>query len=190
MDASHFQQLIDTWYDPLYRFALSLARNSDDALDLTQQTFARRAEKGHTLREQDRAKSWLFTVLYREYLDSRRQEQREVPGETEALLDGQSPTRPALAHLGVIGCQTWKTSRGNISLVCFVGEDRKVAHLYVFEQLPVGFDGENLPGMDRPRLQRTGDWSLALWQSGGRGYVLGLPIESGPPPDIERYFRV
>ena len=51
MEASTFQQLIDAWYGPLYRFALSLARNGDDALDLTQQTFARWAEKGHTLRD-------------------------------------------------------------------------------------------------------------------------------------------
>jgi RNA polymerase sigma-70 factor (ECF subfamily) len=57
MDGSIFRQLIDQWYDPLYRFALSLARNSDDAQDLTQQTFARWAEKGHTLRNRNRAKS-------------------------------------------------------------------------------------------------------------------------------------
>ncbi|MEX2044267.1 MAG: RNA polymerase sigma factor [Opitutus sp.] len=87
MDASTFQQLIDAWYEPLYRFALSLARNGDDALDLTQQTFARWAEKGHTLRDKDRAKSWLFMVLYREFLSSRRHKQREVVGEAEAVLD-------------------------------------------------------------------------------------------------------
>ncbi len=67
-----FQRLIDTWYDPLYRFALSRSRNGDDALDLTQSTFARWAEKGHGLRDGDKAKSWLFTVLHREFLDSRR----------------------------------------------------------------------------------------------------------------------
>ena len=94
MDPSTFQQLIDAWYDPLYRFALSLARNGDDALDLTQQTFARWAEKGHTLRDKDRAKSWLFMVLYREFLDSRRLRQREVLGEVEVALDRQPVTRP------------------------------------------------------------------------------------------------
>lgn len=89
MEASRFQCLIDAWYDPLYRFALSLSRNGDEALDLTQQTFARWAEKGHHLRNADRAKSWLFTVLYREFLDSRRRKQREVVGEAEAALDAQ-----------------------------------------------------------------------------------------------------
>lgn len=94
MEASTFRQLIDTWYHPLYRFALSLARNGDDALDLTQQTFARWAEKGHTLRDKDRAKSWLFMVLYREFLDSRRLRQREVLGDVDAALDKQPMDRP------------------------------------------------------------------------------------------------
>lgn len=89
MEPSRFQSLIDAWYDPLYRFALSLTRNEDDALDLTQQAFARWAEKGHHLRNADRAKSWLFTVLYREFLDSRRRKQREVVGDAEAALDAQ-----------------------------------------------------------------------------------------------------
>lgn len=100
MEASTFQQLIDAWYDPLYRFALSLTRNGDDALDLTQQTFARWAEKGHTLRDKDRAKSWLFMVLYREFVDSRRLKQREVLGEAEAALD-RHPGHPSTAGSGV-----------------------------------------------------------------------------------------
>lgn len=87
MDPSTFQRLIDAWYDPLYRFALSLSRNADDALDLTRQTFARWAEKGSTLRDGDKAKSWLFMVLYGEFLDSRRLRQRKVPGETDGVLD-------------------------------------------------------------------------------------------------------
>jgi RNA polymerase sigma-70 factor (ECF subfamily) len=87
MDPSYFQRLIDTWYQPLYRFALSLARNGDDALDLTQQTFARWAEKGSMLRESDKAKSWLFTVLYREFLNTRRLRQREVLGEADNALE-------------------------------------------------------------------------------------------------------
>jgi RNA polymerase sigma-70 factor (ECF subfamily) len=100
MDPSTFQRLIDTWYDPLYRFALSLTRNGDDALDLTQQTFARWAEKGHGLRESDKAKSWLFTVLYREFLDSRRLRQREVLGDAEGVLDLQ-PERSNSAETAI-----------------------------------------------------------------------------------------
>ena len=63
-----FEILVTDWYDRLYRFALGLSRNRDDALELTQQTFIRWAEKGHTLRDRKRVKSWLFTVLYREFI--------------------------------------------------------------------------------------------------------------------------
>ncbi len=87
MDASFFQQLVDTWYDPLYRFALSLSRNGDEAMDLTQQTFARWAEKGHGLRDSGKAKSWLFTVLYREFLNNRRSRLRESPPSDENYFD-------------------------------------------------------------------------------------------------------
>jgi len=104
---------------------------------------------------------------------------------------GPLPDRlpPGLEKLAVLGCETWKTSRGKVSLVCFVGDDMKMVHLYVFEQAPAGLKGSDLPGMGQPRLERSGNWSLALWQEQGRGYVLGVPVEAGQAPDIERYFR-
>ena len=87
MDASLFHHLVDTWYDPLYRFALSLSRNRDSALDLTQQTFARWAEKGSGLRDVSKAKSWLFTVLYREFLSTQRRQRREGPPDSENFFE-------------------------------------------------------------------------------------------------------
>lgn len=69
-----FQQLVDRQYAPLYRFALSLAKTEADAADLTQQTFFLWASKGHQLRDRSKAKAWLFTTLYREFLNRRRHE--------------------------------------------------------------------------------------------------------------------
>ena len=71
-----FTQLVDAHYAPLYRFALSLARNSADAGDLVQQTFFIWATKGEALRDGSKAKSWLFTTLYREFLRGRRRNGR------------------------------------------------------------------------------------------------------------------
>lgn len=76
MSNEAFTQLVDAHYAPLYRFALSLARNQADAGDLVQQTFYVWATKGHALREAAKAKSWLFTTLYREFLRGRRRESR------------------------------------------------------------------------------------------------------------------
>jgi RNA polymerase sigma-70 factor (ECF subfamily) len=93
MSSEVFSQLVDAHYLPLYRFALSLAKNSADAGDLVQQTFFIWATKGHGLRETTKAKSWLFTTLYREFLRGRRREARATsiedlpPGETDVAAE-------------------------------------------------------------------------------------------------------
>jgi RNA polymerase sigma-70 factor (ECF subfamily) len=76
MSDADFQQLVDRQYAPLYRFALSLSKSEADAADLTQQTFFLWASKGEQLRNSSKAKSWLFTTLYREFLNRRRHEVR------------------------------------------------------------------------------------------------------------------
>src|SRR5688500_16831545 len=76
MSSEMFTQLVDAHYTPLYRFALSLTKSPSDAGDLTQQTFFIWAKQGHALREEGKAKSWLFTTLYREFLRIRRRSER------------------------------------------------------------------------------------------------------------------
>lgn len=76
MSNEAFSQLVEAHYAPLYRFALSLARREADACDLVQQTFYIWATKGESLREREKAKSWLFTTLYREFLRGRRRDAR------------------------------------------------------------------------------------------------------------------
>ncbi len=76
MNEIDFSQLVDRQYVPLFRFALSLAKSEADAADLTQQTFFLWASKGDQLRDRTKAKAWLFTTLYREFLGRRRHEVR------------------------------------------------------------------------------------------------------------------
>jgi RNA polymerase sigma-70 factor (ECF subfamily) len=71
-----FESLVTCYYEPLYQFAFSLARDEADACDLTQQTFCIWAAKGHQLRDASKVKTWLFTTLHREFLGTRRRQTR------------------------------------------------------------------------------------------------------------------
>lgn len=81
MDNPDFEAIVNLYYGDLYRFAYSLAKNPDDACDLTQQCFAIYAEKGHQVREKEKIKSWLFTTLYRDFLRQHERGKRMVSSE-------------------------------------------------------------------------------------------------------------
>ena len=93
MSTPAFGRLVEDHYGSLYRFALSLSRNSADAGDLVQQTFLIWATKGHSLNDQKRVKSWLFTTLYREFLRGRRRTARLTSLET--LPEGENEPEAA-----------------------------------------------------------------------------------------------
>lgn len=67
-----FERLVELYYSPLYRFAMSLTRTETDASDLVQDAFLVWAAKGHQLRDKTKVKSWLFTTLHRRFLESQR----------------------------------------------------------------------------------------------------------------------
>lgn len=71
-----FATLVHQHYGALYRFAFSLTNSEADACDLVQQTCYIWLRKGGQLRQPAKAKSWLFTTLHREFLQSRRRTHR------------------------------------------------------------------------------------------------------------------
>lgn len=88
MEAVDFPHLVEKYYSPLYRFALSLSRKESDAGHLTQQAFYVLATKGHQLRDPSKVKTWLFTTLYREFLATKRHEQHDLDlDEDTAFVD-------------------------------------------------------------------------------------------------------
>jgi len=93
---------------------------------------------------------------------------------------------PGLAQYGLIGCQTWETTRGKVSLICFMDGNKGVYHLYVFEAPK---DGPPGPGVSEPQLQREGDWSFALWQEGGRTHALGARGDARTEASLRALFR-
>lgn len=82
-----FEQLVEQYYVPLYRFGLSLSRNESDAVDLAQHTFFAWAAKGHQLRDAAKVKTWLFTTLYRQFLAEKRRAAHFVEAEEAEFVD-------------------------------------------------------------------------------------------------------
>jgi RNA polymerase sigma-70 factor (ECF subfamily) len=87
------EALVEAHYAPLYRYAFRLSGAAQEAEDLTQETFCLAQNKLHQLREPDRAKSWLFSILRNAYLHRLRSSklEKQVP------LDGiaELPDRAA-----------------------------------------------------------------------------------------------
>jgi RNA polymerase sigma factor (sigma-70 family) len=90
------ERLVEQHYAALYRFAVSLAGNESDACDLVQETYYLLSTKGHQLNDLSKAKSWLFTTLYRLFTAGRRRlirfPQQEL-GESESELP-EIPAQP------------------------------------------------------------------------------------------------
>src|SRR5437588_11581120 len=88
-----FENLVARYYRSLYQFAFSLTQAEADACDLTQQTLYIWATKGHQLRDASKVKSWLFTTLHREFLETRRRQTR-FPHYELSQVDSELPTLP------------------------------------------------------------------------------------------------
>ncbi len=88
-----FDGLVARHYAALYRFAVSLCGRESEACDLVQETFYLLATKGHQLEDTSKAKSWLFTTLYRQFVGSRRRFAR-FPHQELSEVEDEIPPAP------------------------------------------------------------------------------------------------
>jgi RNA polymerase sigma factor (sigma-70 family) len=95
-----FENVVNSFYEGLYRFAYSLTGNAHDASELTQETFARFLSKHGQIRDSDKIKAWLSTTLYRTFLGWKRRESRH-PHIELSLVEDELPllTPEALDNL-------------------------------------------------------------------------------------------
>ena len=94
-----FENLVEFYYEPLYRFAMSLAKTESDAGDLVQDTFLAWAAKGHQLRDTSKVKAWLFTTLHRRFLESQRRITRFPHVEMDAAAEDLPRVESGLVDL-------------------------------------------------------------------------------------------
>src|SRR5215470_4823063 len=71
------QRLVDDHYAALFRYAYRLSGSSADAEDLTQEAFCKAQSNLAQLREPDRAKAWLFSILRNAYLHRLRADRQQ-----------------------------------------------------------------------------------------------------------------
>ena len=71
------QRLVAEHYVALYRYAYRLSGSEADAEDLTQETFCKAQMNLSQLRQPERAKNWLFTILRNAYLHRVRTEKQQ-----------------------------------------------------------------------------------------------------------------
>jgi RNA polymerase sigma-70 factor (ECF subfamily) len=142
MKSDDFEQIVSQYYEPLYRFALSLTRTEADASDLTQQTFYIWATKGHQLRDRGKVKSWLFTILHRQFLSIRKRSihfpQIELCEANEELpvVSPEAINRLEAARVLELLGQLQEPYRAAISL--FYMEDYSYKEIADILQIPLG----------------------------------------------------
>jgi RNA polymerase sigma-70 factor (ECF subfamily) len=179
MSNEAFTQLVDAHYTPLYRFALSLARREADACDLVQQTFYIWATKGEALREVSKAKSWLFTTLYREFLRGRRRDSRATsiedlpPGDQEIAAE-EVDCVAKMDAAGVVAALQSVDEVFRAPLTLFYLED--LSYLEIAEALDVPI-GTVMSRLSRGKAQLRA--ALAREESAAKSKVISFPGARG-----------
>jgi RNA polymerase sigma-70 factor (ECF subfamily) len=175
-----FAQLVDSHYTGLYRYALSLAKSSSDASDLTQQTFFVWAKKGHTLRDLNKAKTWLFTTLYREFLRNKRQSARVTAIEDLPPREQQFPA-DSVDLIAKFDAQTVLASLQEVELIfrapltLFYLRDLSYQEIAAALEIPIG---TVMSRLSRGKAELR--WALAQKAKGGK--VIEFPKSQGQRP--------
>ena len=98
--------LVQEHYAAIYRLLLHLTRRVHDAEDLAQQTFVRALRNLDKLRDDLPARSWLYAIAYREFLNWRRRRlwlpltaDRTAPGDAFARVADSDALLMALAKV-------------------------------------------------------------------------------------------
>jgi RNA polymerase sigma-70 factor (ECF subfamily) len=94
------QKLVDEHYRSLYRYAFRLTGGSAvDAEDLTQEAFCQAQAKLGQLRDVQRAKAWLFSILRNAYLHRLRGKRHERLVSLDGLADVPEPSSDPLPEV-------------------------------------------------------------------------------------------
>ncbi|MEX2577629.1 MAG: RNA polymerase sigma factor [Verrucomicrobiales bacterium] len=182
LNPKELEKLVTAHYATLYRFALSLARNEAEAADLTQQTYFELATKGGQIRDLNKAKSWLFTTLRREFYTQRRQSGRFISidedGEREMELSDEvedNAVRQADARI-VMEAMNRVRETFRAPLVLFYLDDLSYREIAEILDLPIG---TVMSRLSRGKRELRGRLSESLRRDETPDNVVRIPRASG-----------
>ena len=81
-------------YQLIFRYIMSMVRDTAEAEDLTQETFLRAHQRRDSLRDEGAQTAWLYRIATHVCLDRLRQYARRSPKESEADLDDIDVAEP------------------------------------------------------------------------------------------------
>ena len=76
---SEFAQSVLQYSDGLYRYALKLSKNEDEAEDLVQETLLKAYKAYSRTRRDSNHRAWAYTILRNEFISRKRRPRREIP---------------------------------------------------------------------------------------------------------------
>jgi RNA polymerase sigma-70 factor (ECF subfamily) len=138
-----YEGAVDQHYKNLYYFALNLTRNGADAEDLVQQAFLKLAKSYSKIRDITKVKSWLFSTLYRQFIDQKRNLTRYPEIQYEETSTGTMSVEPTGVGEGV-DCESVVTALKilkeslRVPLTLFYFEHYSYQEIAEIMELPLG----------------------------------------------------
>jgi RNA polymerase sigma-70 factor (ECF subfamily) len=162
-------QLIRDHHADVYRYAFRLTGVQDDAEDLTQQAFLVAQQKLHQVRDPQKARSWMFTVVRNCYLKQLRHPAPEPAANLELTVNHipDDSVPPAGAESEWIDREWLQAALDQLT-----DEHKVVLLMFYFEELSYKEMAERLgvaPGTVMSRLARAKGRLRALLESDKEG---------------------
>jgi RNA polymerase sigma-70 factor (ECF subfamily) len=94
LEVKNAARISEEGYPRIFRYIMSMVRDTAEAEDLTQETFLRAHQRRDSLRDEGARTAWLYRIATHVCLDRLRQYARRSPKESEADLDELNVAEP------------------------------------------------------------------------------------------------
>ena len=139
--ATDIAVLVAEHHGPVYRYAYRLSGSAADAEDLTQQTFLAAQQHLGQLRQADRGRAWLLSIVRNCYLKDKRRRWPASAAQLEIDVEAVADDAPQAAEIDREQLQAAVDALSDdfkIVLLMFYFEDRSYREIAAELSLPIG----------------------------------------------------